>query len=115
MDNLKLGLEWRRQGVEDAKRLRHVQVQPLAGHRLHDPRPDLMMQATAAENASCLARASMRAAERAAGTPAARASVAAAISATAAAAASATAPQSIPADYVPPNERTGTPPTSGLS
>ena len=104
LNNLKLGLEWRRMGVEDAKRLRHPQVQPLTRTRNHDM-PRQMQQITAAEHASALARHAMHAAERAAGTHAARATVAASTASAAAAAAATVAPQPIPADYVPPYQR----------
>ena len=106
LDNLKLGLEWRRMGIADAKRLRHVQVQPAASMRHFDQRPDTMRQIAAAESACGLARQAMYAAERAAGTEAARATIAACTaSAAAAAAAEVGPPKPIPADYVPPYQR----------
>ena len=105
LDNLKLGLEWRRMGIDAAKRLRHVQVQPLASMRDGDQRPATMMQIAAAEKARGLARQAMYAAERAAGTEAARATIAACTASAAAAAAAEVAPKPIPADYVPPYQR----------
>ena len=106
LDNLKLGLEWRRMGIAAAKRLRHVQVQPATSIRHLDQRPDTMKQIAAAESACGLARQAMYAAERAAGTEAARATIAACTaSAAAAAAAEVGPPKPIPADYVPPYQR----------
>ena len=106
LDNLKLGLEWRRMGIAAAKRLRHVQVQPAASMRHFDQRPDTMRQIAAAESACGLARQAMYAAERAAGTEAARATIAACTASAAAAAAAEVGPRKpIPADYVPPYQR----------